>query len=135
MIRTSTALVPTALVSAVLLMGMATPSPPAPSPPPMTLEEFVTTANRVPMNPTSMLRADARRLMREGETAFKSVLGGIRADRAAGRPTVACPPERVSINTTRFLAHLNAIPAAQRRSMTVVDGVRHWTVATYPCPR
>ncbi len=117
----------TALGMGLMLTAMA--------PPPMTLEEFVTTANRIPMNPTALLRSDARRLMREGETAFKSVLGGLRADQAAGRPTPACPPERVNINTTRFLAHLNSIPASQRRTMSVADGVRHWTVATYPCPR
>ena len=121
MIRTTTA-----MVGALLLMAMA--------PPPMTLEEFVVTANRIPMNPTSLLRSDARRLMRESEGAFKSVLGDMRTARAAGRPTAACPPERVSINATQFLAHLNAIPASQRRNMTVADGVRHWTVANYPCP-
>lgn len=105
------------------------------APSPLTLEEFVTTANRIPMNATALLRSDARRLMREGETAFKSVLGGMRADQAAGRPTPACLPERVNINSTRFLAHLNTIPASQRRTMSVADGVRHWAIATYPCPR
>lgn len=116
----------TALAGALLLTAMA--------PAPMTLEEFVTTANRIPMNPTSLLRSDARRLMRESETAFKSVLGEMRTARAAGRPTAACPPPRVSLNANQFLAHLNAIPARQRRDMTVPDGVRHWTIANYPCP-
>lgn len=116
----------TAVLGALLLVAMA--------PPPMTLEEFVTTANRIPMNPTSLLRSDARRLMRESETAFKSVLGEMRTARAAGRPTPACPPEKVNINANQFLAHLNAIPASQRRTMTVADGVRHWTIANYPCP-
>lgn len=102
--------------------------------PPMTLEEFVTTANRIPMNPTSLLRSDARRLMRESQNAFKTVLEPMRRDMAAGRPTAACPPEKVSVNSSQFLGHLNAIPAPQRRSMTVADGVRHWTVASYPCP-
>lgn len=111
---------------AVMILAMA--------PPPMTLEEFVTTANRIPMNPTSLLRSDARRLMRESEGAFKNVLGDMRTARAAGRPTAACPPERVNVNATQFLAHLNAIPASQRRTMTVSDGVRHWTIANYPCP-
>lgn len=105
------------------------------SPPPMTLEEFVTTANRIPMNPTSLLRSDARRLMRESQNAFTAVLAPMRRDMAAGRPTAACPPEKISVNSGQFLGHLNAIPAAQRRTMTVADGVRHWTVANYPCPR
>jgi hypothetical protein len=117
-----------ALVLGLSLMGFAPP-------PQMTLEEFVTTANRIPMNPASLLRADARRLMRESENAFKSVLEPMRRDMAAGRPTAACPPERVRVNSGQFLGHLNSIPAAQRRNMTVADGVRHWTVATYPCPR
>ena len=71
MIRTTTA-----IAGALLLMAMA--------PPPMTLEEFVVTANRIPMNPTSLLRSDARRLMRESEGAFKSVLGEMRTARRAG---------------------------------------------------
>ena len=104
------------------------------APPPMTLEEFVTTANRIPMNPTSLLRSDARRLMRESQDAFKAVLEPMRRDMAAGRPTAACPPEKITVNSGQCLAHLNRIPAAQRRSMTVADGVRHWTVASYPCP-
>ncbi len=57
----------------------------------------------------------------------------MRTARAAGRPTAACPPEKVNINANQFLAHLNAIPASQRRTMTVADGVRHWTIANYPC--
>lgn len=114
-----------ALGAALLLMAMA--------PAQMTLEEFVTTANRIPMNPTSLLRSDTRRLMRESDNAFKSVLGEMRTAQAAGRPTAACPPPRVNLNANQFLAHLNAIPASQRRTMTVADGVRHWTVANYPC--
>jgi hypothetical protein len=105
------------------------------APPPMTLDEFVTTANRIPMNPTALLRSDARRLMRESQDAFSAVLGPMRRDMAAGRPTAACPPEKVNVNPREFLGHLNGIPAGQRRNMTVADGVRHWTVANYPCPR
>lgn len=105
------------------------------APPPTTLEEFVTTANRIPMNPTALLRSDARRLMRESQEAFSAVLRPMRRDMAAGRPTAACPPEKVSVNPREFLGHLNGIPATQRRNMTVADGVRHWIIANYPCPR
>ena len=39
----------------------------------MTVQEFVTTANRIPQNPTALLRADTRRLMAEFRSASRTV--------------------------------------------------------------
>ena len=99
-----------------------------------TLDTFVTEANRVPLNPTSALRSDARRLMREANTAFTKVGEEVRTARAAGRTPPACPAERVSVNARQLLSFLNAIPAERRRRMSPTDGIRAWMADRYPCP-
>jgi len=101
----------------------------------MTLDTFVTQANRVPMNPTSAFRSDARRLMREATAGFSTVRNEIGADRAAGRVPAACPPEKIQLNPQQLLAYLNAIPQPRRARMSVPDGLRAWMADRYPCPR
>ena len=100
----------------------------------MTLDDFVTRANRIPLNPTAMLRPDAHRLKGEAERAFRTVGNEIEAARAAGRTPAACPPERINLNVRQLLGHLNAIPQARRQRMSVTDGIRDWMSARYPCP-
>ena len=98
------------------------------------LDAFVTTANRVPLNPTAMLRSDARRLMRESETSIGAVRAEIAAARAAGRTPPACTPEKISVNPRQLLAFMNAIPRERRLRMSVTDGFRAWMASRYPCP-
>ena len=99
----------------------------------MTLDAFVTRANRIPLNPAAMLMPDAHRLKGEAERAFRAVGQEIRDARAAGRTPAACPPERIELNPRQLLAHLNGIPQARRRQMTVTDGIRSWMTSRYPC--
>ena len=100
----------------------------------MTLESFVTRANRIPLNATAMLRPDAHRLKGEAERAFRTVGTEIRTARTAGRAPAACPPERIELNVRQLLAFLNGIPEARRERMTVTDGIRAWMRSRYPCP-
>ena len=100
----------------------------------MTLDDFVTRANRIPLNPTAMLRPDAHRLKGEAERGFRTVGTEIREARAAGRAPPACPPERINLDVRQLLAHLNSIPEARRERMTVTDGIRSWMRSRYPCP-
>ena len=100
----------------------------------MTLNDFVTRANRIPLNATAMLRPDAHRLKGEVERAFRTVRTEVRDDRAAGRTPPACPPERISLDVRQMLAFLNGIPEARRQRMTVTDGIRNWMRSRYPCP-
>jgi hypothetical protein len=100
---------------------------------PMTLDAFVTRANRIPMNATAMLNPDAHRLRSEAERAFRTVGEEIRSARAAGRTPPACPPERMQLNPRQLLDYLNGIPAERRRRMTVTDGIRSWMTSRYPC--
>lgn len=98
-----------------------------------TLESFVTRANRIPLNPTAMLRPDAHRLKGEAERAFRTVGGEIESARETGRTPPACPPERINLNVRQMLDFLNGIPQARRQRMTVTDGIRSWMASRYPC--
>ncbi|MFN4092462.1 MAG: hypothetical protein ACK4FG_06165 [Brevundimonas sp.] len=99
----------------------------------MTLDSFVTRANRIPMNPAAMLMPDAHRLKSEAERAFRAVGAEISDARAAGRTPPACPPDRISLNPQQMLAYLNAIPQTRRQRMTVTDGIRSWMANRWPC--
>lgn len=120
------------LAAAAAALAVAFASP-ASAQEPMTLDAFVTQANRIPMNPLAALRPDARRLMSVGGEAFDVVGTEIRAARAAGRAPVACPPERIELNARQLLTFLNAIPQPRRARMSVADGVRQWMIDRYPC--
>ena len=56
----------------------------------MTVQEFLTSANRIPRNPTALLRSDTRRLMNEINGAFKTVGDEQEAAQAAGRRPATC---------------------------------------------
>jgi hypothetical protein len=119
------------ILIAGLVLAMATGSALAQSG--MTLDIFVTRANRIPLNPTAMLRPDAHRLKGEAERAFRTVGTEIETARAAGRAPPACPPSRINLNVREMLAFLNGIPEARRQRMTVTDGIRSWMASKYPC--
>ena len=101
----------------------------------MTLDTFVTQANRIPMNPLAAVRPDARRLVGVAGRAFDAVRSEIRAARAAGRTPAACPPERIRLNPRQLLDFLNTIPQPRRARMTPTDGIREWMAHSYPCPQ
>lgn len=99
-----------------------------------TLDQFVTEANRIPLNPTSAIRSDARRLVREFNASMTTVSTEVRDARAAGQTPPACPPERIQMNPRQLLDYLNAIPKIRRQRMTPTDGIRSWLASRYPCP-
>ncbi|SPU43976.1 hypothetical protein [Brevundimonas diminuta] len=100
----------------------------------MTVQEFLTSANRIPRNPTALLRSDTRRLMNEMNGAFKAVRDDQVAAKAAGRRSATCIPEgKISLSAEQILNRFNAIPA-QRRSISVNQAVREWMAEEYPCP-
>ncbi|MFK0299494.1 hypothetical protein ACIQTU_09770 [Brevundimonas sp. NPDC090276] len=98
----------------------------------MTVHEFLTSANRIPRNPTALLRSDTRRLMNETKQAFATVRSEQDAARTAGRRPATCMPEKVSLSADALLARFNAIPAA-RRNISVTQAVREWMAAEHPC--
>ena len=100
----------------------------------MTVQEFLTTASRIPQNPTALLRADTRRLMSEFRGAMTTVRGEETAAKAAGRPSTTCMPEKVGFSPNDILGRFNAIPAARRGQVSVTQAVREWMAERYPCP-
>jgi len=122
------------LASILMAMGLLLAASAVSAQSQRTLDAFLTEANRIPLNATSALRPSAHRLKGEAERALRTVLTGIRADRAAGRTPAACPPESISLNPRQLLDFLNGIPQARRQRMTVTDGFRAWLASRYPCP-
>jgi len=98
-----------------------------------TLEQFVVEANRLQLNPTALLSPTARRLGREVDAGFDQIGRDMRADRTAGRPPIACPPEKMQLNPRQLRDFLNTIPQARRQRMTVTDGLKAWMTNRYPC--
>jgi hypothetical protein len=99
----------------------------------MTVQEFLTTASRIPQNPTAMLRSDTRRLIREFEGAVRTVRAEQVAARQAGRKPATCMPERVSFSPDAILGRFNSIPAS-RRNISVTQAMREWMAERHPCP-
>jgi hypothetical protein len=101
----------------------------------MTVQEFLTSANRIPRNPTALLRSDTRRLMNEINGAFKTVGDEQKAAQAANRRPATCIPEgaKISLSPDMILNRFNAIPAA-RRNISVTQAVREWMATEHPCP-
>lgn len=101
----------------------------------MTVQAFLTSANRIPRNPTALLRSDTRRLMNEINGAFKTVGDEQKAAQAANRRPATCIPEgaKISLSPDMILNRFNAIPTA-RRNISVTQAVREWMAAEHPCP-
>ena len=100
----------------------------------MTVEEFLTTASRIPQNPTALLRSDTRRLMGEFRGAVRSVREDQTATRAAGGRPATCMPEKVGFSPNDIIGRFNTIPAPRRAQISVAQAVREWMVERYPCP-
>lgn len=99
----------------------------------MTVREFMTTADRIPRNPTAALRADTRRLIRVVREAVTTVKAEQAADVAAGRRPAHCIPDSgTSISAEGLLARFEAIPQA-RRNISVTQAIREWMTERHPC--
>lgn len=98
----------------------------------MSVQEFLTTASRIPQNPTALLRADTRRLMGEFRGAVRTVRAEQATARSANQRPASCMPDKVSLSPDAILDRFNAIPAS-RRSISVTQAVREWMAERYPC--
>lgn len=61
----------------------------------------------------------------------------LRAERLAaersGRRGAYCPPKSIALDSKELLAHLRAIPAAQRPRVQVKDALRSFLLRKFPC--
>ncbi len=99
----------------------------------MSVQEFLTTASRIPQNPTAMLRSDTRRLIGEFRGALRTVRTEQTAAEQAGRRPASCLPAKASFSPDMILGRFNAIPAS-RRGISVTQAMREWMAERYPCP-
>ncbi len=100
----------------------------------MTVATFLKTAEPIPRNPTSALRSDARRLIREVTRSVEQLKAEQASAQAAGlRPAHCIPPRGTGITPEALVERFETMPAA-RRQITVVDALRDWMVERYPCP-
>ena len=100
----------------------------------MPLNDFIATADRIPRNPTALLRSDFRRLRTEFQAALSAVAKAQGEAREAGRRPATCMPSELRIDPEDLLRRLKAIPEPRRRSMTTTDGLRDVMARQYPCP-
>ena len=100
----------------------------------MTVGQFMAIADRIPHNPTAILRSDTRQLI----AAIKQAVLTVKAEQAtaqqAGRPSVTCiPPTGTGITAQTLIARFSSLPAS-RRGDSVTQAVRDWMAERYPCP-
>jgi len=100
----------------------------------MPLNEFLATADRIPRNPTALLRPDFRRLKREIETGLSAIATAQRRAKQANQPAQTCLPDNFGFNGEDMVRRLKTIPEPQRRTMTITDGLREVIRRQYPCP-
>jgi hypothetical protein len=54
---------------------------------------------------------------------------------AAGQPKLACPPEKISMDSDELIESFRAIPVAQRPRVTVKQAMTDIVRKRYPCPK
>lgn len=99
----------------------------------MTVQQFMAIADRIPHNPTAILRPDTHRLI----GAVKQAVLTVKAEQAsavqAGRPPATCiPPSGTGITAQTLIARFTRLPAS-RRGDSVTQAVRDWMAERYPC--
>ncbi|MGH7028319.1 hypothetical protein [Brevundimonas sp.] len=99
----------------------------------MTVQQFMTIADRIPRNPTAVLRSDTRRLIDEVKQAVLTVKTEQASAVLAGRRPATCiPPSGTGITAQSLLARFSSLSGA-RRSDSVTQAVRDWMAERYPC--
>ena len=99
----------------------------------MTVQQFMTIANRIPHNPTAIFRSDTRQLIGEVKQAVLTVKAEQASAVEAGRPPATCiPPSGTGITAQTLLARFNSLPASRRQD-SITQAVRDWMAERYPC--
>jgi hypothetical protein len=83
----------------------------------------------------AMLSSDIGVLKKEIQAAGLAARAERQARDAAGQPQLACPPEKVSMNSDELIESFRAIPVAQRPRVTVKQAMIEMVRKRYPCPK
>lgn len=98
-------------------------------------QDFLDRANRLKgKGPLALFDSDYKRLKAEGTAAGKSIGADRIAAEKAGRPILYCSPKaRAELGSFEFIEGLEAIPAAERRAMTLKQAMLRILQKKYPC--
>jgi hypothetical protein len=81
-------------------------------------------------------RGEITALQTEMQAANKAVTAEYQANKKSGAKQAFCPVkgQAFQLGAKELLAQLRAVPAAQARTMTTTDGMRHLLAKRFPCP-
>jgi hypothetical protein len=117
-----------------LVLTLAAPAWPAP---PGTAQNFLDRANRLKAKgPLAFFDRDYGHLKAEATAAGKSIADDRIAAERAGRPILYCSPwPRAQLGSFEFVDGLAAIPARERATMSLKEGMIRVLQKKYPCRR
>jgi hypothetical protein len=121
----------------ILLAVALSASIPAFSAAPGTAENFLDRANRLKgKGPLAFFDADYKRLKAEATSVGKSIGDDRIAAEKAGKPILYCSPgARAQLGSFEFIDGLEAIPAAERQTMSLKAAMLRVLQRKYPCRR
>ena len=104
---------------------------------PGTAQNFLDRANGLKAKgPLALFDKDYKRLKAEATAAGKSIGADRIAAEKAGRPILYCSPKpKAELGSYEFIDGLEAIPAAQRQSMSLKTAMLRVLQKKYPCRR
>jgi hypothetical protein len=110
---------------------------PALAAPPGTAQNFLDRANRLKAKgPLALFDSDYGRLKVEATAVGKSIGDDRIAAERAGKPILYCSPQaRAQLGNFEFIDGLEAIPAAERATMSLKDAMIRVLQKKYPCRR
>ncbi len=85
--------------------------------------------------PMALFSSDIGVLKKEIQAAGLAARAERQAREAAGKPRLACPPEKVSMNSDELIESFRAIPVAQQPRVTVKQAMTEMVRKRYPCPK
>ncbi len=85
--------------------------------------------------PFALLSRDFYRLKHEIELDGETLKADFAREKAAGRPTLFCPPttDKPRVGKTEYLAALRAVPVDRRSTTDTKDVLRTLLERKYPC--
>jgi hypothetical protein len=122
------------LLFLVLVLAIAAPAPAAPA---GSAQNFLDRANRLKAKgPLAFFDADYKRLKAEATAVGKSIGNDRIAAEKEGRPILYCSPRpRAQLGSYEFIDGLEAIPAGERATMSLKQGMLRVLQKKYPCKR
>ena len=122
------------IVPIILAFAISAPALAAPI---GTAQNFLDRANRLKAKgPLALFDRDYKRLKAEATAVGKSIGADRIAAEKAGRPILYCSPKaRAQLGSYEFIDGLEAIPAAERRTMSLKAAMLRVLQKKYPCSR